>query len=194
MNHLAHFALAGSDKALMVGGFLGDFVKGRLQGQYPEDIERGIRLHRAIDRYTDQHAIARRSVRRLPARFHRYGGIITDIAYDHLLARNWPIHYDMPLEDFSLNTLETLLAHRDHLPEHALKTAERMHEVNALAGYIQPMFVERSLGYLSTRLKRENPLDEAAREVMNQQELLTLDLNEFFPEVREFCAEWIQSH
>ena len=35
MNHLAHLLLANDDLNLLVGGFLGDFVKGRLKGERP---------------------------------------------------------------------------------------------------------------------------------------------------------------
>jgi len=194
VNHLAHFALAGSDPALLVGGFLGDYVKGHLVGRFPAKIEKGIHLHRAIDRFTDEHPIARRSAKRLPRRFHRYGGIITDITYDHLLAVNWARYYDTSLNEFSRGTLSTLLENGDHLPADALRTATRMHELNSLAGYREQVFIERSLGYLSTRLTRDNPLDEAAIEVTRHLDSLARDLEEFYPELRDFCDEWRQNH
>jgi acyl carrier protein phosphodiesterase len=194
VNHLAHFALAGRDPALLVGGFLGDYVKGRLTGRFPAEIERGIRLHRAIDRFTDEHPVTRISAKRLPRRFHRYGGIITDITYDHLLAVNWQQYYDTSLNEFSRYALSKLLEYRDHLPEDALKTAIRMHELNSLAGYSELAFIERSLGYLSTRLTRDNPLDEAAIEVTRHLDSMTGDLARFYPELRVFCDEWRQNH
>ncbi|MBO6557643.1 MAG: DUF479 domain-containing protein [Pseudomonadales bacterium] len=194
MNHLAHFALAGDDACLIVGGFLGDYVKGRLQGQLPDSIERGVRLHRAIDRFTDNHPVTKRSSRRLPNRFHRYGGIITDVVYDHLLALNWARFYATPLKDFSSRALDILLDSRDYLPPNALRTATRMHELNALVGYQEQAFIERSLVYLSTRLKRDNPLDEAAAEVVEHLDAISEDLDEFYPELRLFCDEWRESN
>ncbi len=35
MNHLAHFALAGEEEALVIGALLGDYVKGPLAGRLP---------------------------------------------------------------------------------------------------------------------------------------------------------------
>mgnify|MGYP003629303282 FL=1 len=68
MNYLAHFHLAqqlasrcGLDErdamqqGLLIGGLLGDFVKGPLRGNYPATWEVGIRLHRRIDALTDSH-------------------------------------------------------------------------------------------------------------------------------------------
>lgn len=169
-------------------------MKGRLAGRFPAQIEKGIKLHRAIDRFTDEHPVTRTSARRLPRRFHRYGGIIADITYDHLLAVNWHQYYDTSLDDFSRSTLTTLLEYCDYLPEDALRTATRMHELNSLAGYSERVFLERSLGYLSTRLTRDNPLDEAATEVMHHLDSMTDDLEQFYPELRLFCDEWRQNH
>lgn len=193
MNHLAHFAMADGDQALIVGGFLGDYIKGRLEGRLPQDIEKGVRLHRAIDRFTDSHRIPKESARRLPEKFHRYGGIIMDIAYDHLLALNWHRFHEQPLVDFSEETLKKLLLSKEHLPDNALQTARRMQEHNSLAGYGNLAFVERSLSFLSTRLKRSNPLQEATPEVVNHIGELETDLADFYPELKEFCDEWINA-
>ena len=56
LNHLAHFALAGHRiLVLLVGGFLGDYIKGRLENRFTPDIERGIQASsgdRSVHRYT----------------------------------------------------------------------------------------------------------------------------------------------
>lgn len=194
MNYLAHLALAAEDEHLLVGGFLGDFVKGRLTGHYPAAVERGIRLHRAIDRFADEHPLPRKSAGRLPPRFYRYGGIITDIVYDHLLARHWEGYYDLPLEQFSRSALTTLLRNQAYLSGSALRTALRMHQLNAPAGYGDFVFVERSLHWLSTRLTRTNPLQEAAGAVIHHLDGFNRDLEKFFPELREFCDQWLEQH
>ena len=106
MNFLAHFALSNKDQNLSIGSFLGDFVKGRLSGQYNQEIEIGIKFHRAVDAYTDQHLLTRLSKERFGTRFRRIGGIMTDIAYDHLLALSWDSFYDEPLSSFSKRVLE----------------------------------------------------------------------------------------
>lgn len=49
MNYLAHVFLARHSNEAMIGGLLGDFVKGSIDA-YPAEIHAGILLHRAIDR------------------------------------------------------------------------------------------------------------------------------------------------
>ncbi len=194
MNHLAHLTLAGDDHGLVVGGFLGDFVKGRLGGELPCAVERGVRLHRAIDRFTDTHDIPKQSRERFARRFRRFGGIMTDIAYDHILATSWQPVSNETLDKFSSRMMTVLLANLETMPERAQLTATRMAEVNALVGYRQPKFIDRSLGFLSTRLSRENPLAEAAPEVHLHINALRSDFARFFPELIEFCDEWKKHH
>ncbi|MDD3273470.1 MAG: DUF479 domain-containing protein, partial [Bacteroidales bacterium] len=57
MNYLAHIYLSGSNRQLQVGNFIGDFVKGRKHENYPKGIQKGILLHREIDRFTDCHPL-----------------------------------------------------------------------------------------------------------------------------------------
>ncbi len=179
---------------MLVGGFLGDYVKGRLEGQFAPDIERGIRLHRAIDRFTDQHDIVRRSQSRFDPRFRRYAGIMTDIIFDHLLARDFAQYNDTPLEDFSREVLGVVVEHTRLLPPDAAAAANRMHEMNSLAGHDSELFIERSFSFLSRRLTRANPLNEAFDECRPHLPALRGDLSEFYPVLTEFCDTWKKTH
>jgi acyl carrier protein phosphodiesterase len=50
MNFLAHIYLSNNDPKIMVGNFIGDFVKGRnFSDRFEPQIARGIALHRLID-------------------------------------------------------------------------------------------------------------------------------------------------
>ena len=71
MNFLAHCALAGADEDLIVGSFLGDFVKGPISTDLPTGVQRGVRLHRRIDAYSNMQADIRVSVERFPAELRR---------------------------------------------------------------------------------------------------------------------------
>ena len=79
MNFLAHFHLAWPDEGLITGGLEGDYIKGPLHGALPPQIERGIRLHRAIDAYTDGHPLIQQLRRDLPPGLRRYAGILIDL-------------------------------------------------------------------------------------------------------------------
>lgn len=65
MNFLAHIYLSDDKPLLQIGNFIADSVKGRQVELYPPTIQEGIRLHRAIDAYTDAHPTVAQSVARL---------------------------------------------------------------------------------------------------------------------------------
>ena len=88
MNFLAHLYLAKDDDDLMLGALLGDFVRGRrAMWTYPYATREGIRLHRRIDKITDQSSQVKSLRRQFPKEFRRYAGIVIDIAFDYELAR-----------------------------------------------------------------------------------------------------------
>ncbi len=70
MNFLGHLYLAGNEPLVIVGNFMADAVKGRDLSRFPAAVEQGIRRHRAIDAFTDEHPLqlAGRRTRRLPTR------------------------------------------------------------------------------------------------------------------------------
>ena len=88
MNFLAHILLSGSRSDMQIGGFLGDFVKGPLRGEFPPEIEAGIQLHRSIDAHTDSLPALQALRALLPLEWRRYNGILSDVLYDHFLARH----------------------------------------------------------------------------------------------------------
>jgi acyl carrier protein phosphodiesterase len=117
MNYLAHIYLSGDDEEIIIGNFIGDFVKGHQFNQYTQMIRKGIILHRYIDSFTDTHAIVRRSKARLNEEYHKYSGIIIDILYDHFLVKNWSSYSDAPLDEFINKFFNLANRYFDLLPE-----------------------------------------------------------------------------
>jgi acyl carrier protein phosphodiesterase len=117
MNYLAHIYLSGDDEEIIIGNFIGDFVKGHQFNQYTQMIRKGIILHRYIDSFTDTHAIVRRSKARLNEEYHKYSGIIIDILYDHFLVKNWSNYSNAPLDEFIKKFFALANRYFDLLPE-----------------------------------------------------------------------------
>lgn len=194
MNHLAHFSVSHPDPNLIVGGFLGDFVKGRLKGDLPEEIERGIQLHRAVDAFSDRHPITRQSVSRFKDEFRRYGPIMVDIIYDHFLAISWDDFCDDEMSVFCDEVFAALDDQGKLLPPAAKLLADRLCETRSMLRYDERRFVERSFASIGQRLQRANPMDEAFDEFERHREELFEDFRLFFPTLMEFCRDWQQQH
>jgi acyl carrier protein phosphodiesterase len=88
MNYLAHAYLSFGIPAITVGNLISDFVKGKQKFTYPAAIRQGIVLHRAIDTFTDTHAITRQAKVFFREPYGLYAGPLVDVAYDHFLAND----------------------------------------------------------------------------------------------------------
>lgn len=110
MNFLAHLYLSGDSDGIRTGNFIGDYVKGSHYNRYNGDIRKGILLHRAIDSFTDNHPAFREASGVFRQRYGRYSGIVTDVAFDHLLARRWDEFSECSLRQFAGSVHNTLMS------------------------------------------------------------------------------------
>jgi len=116
MNYLGHLYLSGDSDKVLVGNFIGDYVKGNRYLQFDETIAKGIILHRHIDSFTDQHSKHREAKSYFREDFGHYSGIVIDFLYDHFLASNWDRYSSMSLKWFSKRVHAVLLSNFTQLP------------------------------------------------------------------------------
>lgn len=185
MNLLAHFYLAELTGTSAAGQLLGDMVKGRLDGREPPAIERGIRLHRAIDSFTDKHWVTTDLRRRFRPPLRRYGGILVDIGFDHCLARNWAGYSDAPLPDFARQVVTRA---RQEWPATAHAPARPPLELmQILVDYQRPAGLQRALDSVDLRLRHNSPLPEALPPLLDQYERLDAGFRTFFPQLCDYA-------
>ena len=116
MNFLAHIYLSGNSRDILIGNFIGDYVKGKEYEPYPPGIQKGILLHRHIDSFTDHHPITRSSKKFVSERYGKYSGIVVDIFYDHFLSSRWDKYCDMPLKAYVRDRYRMLDSGFSHFP------------------------------------------------------------------------------
>lgn len=193
VNHLAHALLAGDDEGLQLGGMLGDFVHGQPDtAVFPARVITGIRLHRAIDVYTDAHPEVLAAKARLPAPYRRYAGILLDMWFDHCLARDFPRWSAQPLGDYSA-ALRALLHRHDALLPPELRRFRGYMDAHGLpAGYADRAMLGRALAGIGQRLSRANPLDSALPVLLQREVALQQRFDAFFPQLQEFAREWVE--
>ena len=103
MNYLAHIYLSGSNTHHALGNFIADDIKGLEWKKYPIKIQEGILLHRAIDSYTDKHALFKKHVSLLFPIYRHYSRVIVDMYFDHFLALHWEAFHNLTLNEFSMD-------------------------------------------------------------------------------------------
>lgn len=117
MNYLAHIFLSGIDETILIGNFIGDYVKGRDYLKFPPSIRKGIVIHRRIDSFTDKHPIVHQSKRYLAPKYEKFAGIIVDIIYDHFLIKNWDRFCPVSLDDYKSDIFDVLQKYYPVLPD-----------------------------------------------------------------------------
>lgn len=117
MNYLAHTFLSGIEEEVIVGNFIGDYVKGRVYDKFPPNIRKGVLLHRRIDSFTDRHKIVSQSKSYFAPKYHKYAGIIIDILYDHFLAVNWGKFSNLTIDEYKDNVFACLKSYYSVLPD-----------------------------------------------------------------------------
>jgi acyl carrier protein phosphodiesterase len=192
VNYLAHFHLAWPDEGLVAGGLEGDFYKGLLRGELPLGLERGIRLHRAIDAYTDGHPIIAQLRRELPPGLRRYAGILIDLCFDHYLSLHWSRYSSLQLADFNTEVYRILKEHDDALSDGALAMAARLVEYDVLNLYHAWETVPASAARIGQRFTRFNPFLNLDSELSPARDLLEQAFLSFYPQLQSFCSERIK--
>ncbi len=189
MNYLAHAFLSGQDEDLLVGNFIGDAVKGKAINGYPATIRRGIRLHRAIDEYTDRHPVYRQSRSRLSGRYRHYAGVLTDIFYDHFLARNWQQYHHDPLPVYTHWVYAVLARQAAALPERVNYMLQFMVPQNWLLNYANLTGIQKVLSGMARRTTFESGMENALDELQQYYTELEEEFATFFPQLQTFVQQ-----
>jgi acyl carrier protein phosphodiesterase len=185
VNFLAHFYLSANSEPLLVGNLIGDAVKGRSLAAFPEPVQQGIRMHRAIDYFTDTHPAVSKSKDRLRPHFNHYAGVITDVFYDHILATNWSDYSDEPLEAYTHRIYGLLERHWLLFPPRIQFMFPYMKQNNWLLGYAGIQGIHRALSGMAKRTAFVSHMEEAAKFLERDYSLYKQDFEIFFPSLVE---------
>ncbi|WP_210515353.1 acyl carrier protein phosphodiesterase [Hymenobacter terricola] len=198
MNFLAHLFLAGQLASptyadIVVGQFIADSVPGKQLENYPPAVQTGIRLHRAIDAFTDQHPVVRRSTQRLrEAGYGKYAGVISDMFLDHFLARNFAEFSPEMLPDFARRIYALLTARQAEMPPRVQQFLPYMTQHNWLMGYVELEGIRRALSGLSRRASAGSGMETAVDELRANYAAYEADFREFFPELQQQVANILE--
>jgi len=190
MNFLAHVYLSGDNEEVLVGNFIGDFVKGSDMSHYPPLIQKGIRLHRSIDHFTDTHPTVLRSKVRLREAFRHYAPVIVDVFYDHFLARDWIKYSEVPLLEYTHRFYETMNNYLDRIPRGVVRMLGYMIKDNWLYHYRHIEGINRALTGLSRRTTFVSKMEHASKALEKDYAAFEEDFNEFFPQLQHHVANF----
>jgi acyl carrier protein phosphodiesterase len=193
MNFLAHIYLSGENDLVKIGNFMADGIRGNDYLKFPDEVIKGILLHRQIDTFTDLHPIYRKSKHRLHEKYGHYSGVIMDILYDHFLAKNWNEYSYEKLEDYVERFYKSLENNKAILSEKTKSIVPYMIDQNWLASYASLAGIEKILFQMDYRTKHRANMQEAIVELQEFYFQFEEEFTLFFEELREFSNQKLLS-
>lgn len=190
MNFLGHLFLSGDDHQVTVGNFMADGIKGRDLSRFPEGLQKGIRLHRAIDSFTDSHPIQQQGRERAHAFAGRYASVVMDLFYDHILARNWSAFHPEPLPAFAQRMYTLLERNLNVMPERTRRMLPYMIEGDWLTSYATLEGIGWALDGLSRRVPEGDPMRGAEVVLKEHMAEYTAEFKLFLPAIVEHTASY----
>ena len=166
---------------------MGDFVKGKAFDSFHPEIVRGIKLHRLIDKFTDNHSVVMQSKNRISSKRKRFAGVLIDIFYDHFLAKNWTRFSNTDFCNHIHDWYQKLNSVIDYeIPENMKKVAKKMHKEDWLSSYKTVDGIDNVLNRISLRVRFKNNLNGSVEELLANYHNLEKDFYEFFPQLRQY--------
>ena len=191
MNFLAHIYLSGENDHIKIGNFIADGIHGKNFDAFPIDLQKGIRLHREIDSFTDFHPIFRQSKHRLHERYGHYSGVIMDIFYDHFLAKNFSNYSKVPLKDFSENFYKVLDVNLSILTPRFQKILPILKEENWLLMYATIEGISHILYNMDRRTRLRSKMQFSVEELKSFYSEFETEFTLFFAEMENFVKRKI---
>jgi acyl carrier protein phosphodiesterase len=192
MNFLAHAHLSGDNDYILIGNFVADAVKGNGLLDYHQDMQKGIRLHRRIDTFTDTHPIFKESLKRVRPDFGKFAGIVVDIYYDHFLAKGWSNYSDRKLTSFASHVYKVLQHNYKMLPARTKRILPFLVTQNWLVGYANLDDLRLVFYGMDRRTGFKSGMNRAVEVLEIQYDSLKNDFERFYPLLQDYASKELE--
>ncbi|GAM58447.1 acyl carrier protein phosphodiesterase [Vibrio ishigakensis] len=190
MNFLAHLHIADVSNTSLVGNLLGDFVRGDPTGKYQEDWVEGIRIHRFVDSYTDNHPDIK-AILPLFGQQRRFAPIALDVHWDHCLITHWDRFHSKGFKQFCRSVSSH--THPKHvsgdLPERYSRVVSSMWDGEWFESYRDMDNIGYALMRMSKRSPRMAPLALCHQHLVEHYDELEQVFLRFYPELIEAVSK-----
>lgn len=179
MNYLAHSILSFTSGQL-VGNMIADFIKNKDRENFPLEIQEGIKLHRAIDTFTDSHPAVSEAKKIFSPLVRLYAGAFVDVSFDYFVAH---IYTESELKTHSAKVYKILWENEKWLPENYKRMLVRMEQDDWLSNYRRDQGIKFSMQNVLNKavyLEKDIPIFEAF--LRNKKEL-QFCFDNFYPDL-----------
>jgi len=190
MNFLAHSYLSFSEEQL-VGNMIADFVKNRDVSRLPESIQKGIKLHRAIDTFTDAHLLIHEAKAPFRPLVRLYSGAFVDVAFDYFLANDTTENSQREWQEHSQRVYAVLRRYEEFLPEVFKKVLDKMQQDDWLYNYRNEWGIEYSFRNVVNKAQFLDKTTNVFPAFLANKDFLREKYEIFFPEIKSFAQDFV---
>lgn len=190
MNFLAHSYLSFSEEQL-VGNMIADFVKNRDVARLPESIQKGIKLHRAIDTFTDAHPLIHEAKAPFRPLVRLYSGAFVDVAFDYFLANDTTENSQREWQEHSHRVYAVLRRYEEFLPEVFKKVLDKMQQDDWLYNYRNEWGIEYSFRNVVNKAQFLDKTTNVFPAFLANKDFLREKYEIFFPEIKSFAQDFV---
>ena len=190
MNFLAHSYLSFSEEQL-VGNMIADFVKNRDVARLPESIQKGIKLHRAIDTFTDAHPLIHEAKAPFRPLVRLYSGAFVDVAFDYFLANDTTEKSQREWQEHSRRVYAVLRRYEEFLPEVFKKVLDKMQQDDWLYNYRNEWGIEYSFRNVVNKAQFLDKTTNVFPAFLANKDFLREKYEIFFPEIKSFAQDFV---
>lgn len=193
MNFLAHAYLSFGKPDILVGNLIADMIKGQRQIEsLPISVQQGVRLHRLIDEYTDQHPVTIEAKEVFVKSAGRYKSPFLDVSYDHFLALDTLNEPQDGWSDFALKCYAVLEQYTPVLPSKFQSMYLYMRSENWLYNYRHQWMIKRSFDRLQRRASFLADDANVFADFEAHYNQIRESYNVFFPDLKDFVLQTIK--
>jgi len=183
MNYLGHLFLSGQESEVIYGNFIADVIKGNQWKKYGKEVQKGIKLHRFIDSFTDNHTMVHAAKARIRPYFGLTSGIVIDMYFDHFLSLKWNDYHELELSDFTRNMMTILSDYKNEMPSYTGVLFEKMRNQDWISSYKTIDGIAFALGQMANRVKFNTQWNKAGDVLIEHYIDLEDDFRAFIPDL-----------
>lgn len=182
MNYLGHSYFSKGDPLLLMGNLIADMVKGAARKDIPDIFMPGIKLHLAIDSFTDSDESIQLMRRDLSTAFGKYSAVLVDVFLDFLIGSDWNNLTNVPYNVHELWVYDSLIEQSKLLSPDLRKRIDSMVSHQWLRLYQDP-------GNLPAVIHRLSLRSSQPQYFLGAYEVYLLKYNSFFPLFHRFFKQ-----
>lgn len=192
MNFLAHFHLSGDNEKIAIGNFLGDFIRGTRPEELEPQLQKGLRLHRFIDEYTDAHPMVKKANQLLLPYFRKYTPVVSDVYFDYFLAHHFDDYSHISLREYTHKVYDMMARYKDAMTPRASRFYDFMIVRDIFYEYGNKDGMQHVFNGLASRAKFESNMLEGVEILTKYEGELLGYFRQFYPDLQAASAEFLE--